>query len=98
MCGIAGFLSRQEFSDDYWINNLQAMASSLIHRGPDEEGIWFDRSQGIGFSHRRLSILDLTETGNQPMHSACNNYVITFNGEIYNHLKIRKEIKRAKSY
>ncbi|MBL51923.1 MAG: asparagine synthase (glutamine-hydrolyzing) [Candidatus Marinimicrobia bacterium] len=93
MCGIAGFLSRQEFSDDYWINNLQAMASSLIHRGPDEEGIWFDRSQGIGFSHRRLSILDLTETGNQPMHSACNNYVITFNGEIYNHLKIRKKLK-----
>jgi asparagine synthase (glutamine-hydrolysing) len=93
MCGIAGFLSREDFSDEYWINNLEAMASSLAHRGPDKEGIWFDRSQGIGFSHRRLSILDLTETGNQPMHSACNNYVITFNGEIYNHLNIRKRLE-----
>ena len=94
MCGIAGFLSSKEHSDDYWTQNLRSMAASLAHRGPDREGIWFDSSQGVGFSHRRLSILDLTEAGNQPMNSACDNYVLAFNGEIYNHVQLRRKLQK----
>jgi len=61
----------------------QAMAGSLLHRGPDDKGTWIDRDAGIVFVHRRLAVLDLTSAGKQLMASATGRYVITYNGEMY---------------
>lgn len=71
---------------------LRSMAGALAHRGPDAEGFWRDEAASIGFAHRRLSILDLSPTGAQPMHSGDGRHVIVFNGEIYNHLDLRKAL------
>ena len=70
----------------------RAMADAIIHRGPDGSGVWVDAVTGIAMSHRRLSIIDLSSTGAQPMHSDSNRYVISFNGEIYNHNQLRNEL------
>jgi asparagine synthase (glutamine-hydrolysing) len=70
------------------------MASRLSHRGPDEEGAWAEPERGVAFGHRRLSIIDLTPTGRQPMESFCGRYVIVLNGEIYNFPELRKELER----
>jgi asparagine synthase (glutamine-hydrolysing) len=69
------------------------MATSLRHRGPEDEGVWADPARGIAFGHRRLSIIDLSAAGHQPMHSSCGRYVITFNGEIYNFKELRQELE-----
>jgi asparagine synthase (glutamine-hydrolysing) len=69
------------------------MTQALAHRGPDANGIWVNASAGIALGHRRLSILDLSEAGAQPMRSECGRFVVTFNGEIYNHLDIRAELE-----
>jgi asparagine synthase (glutamine-hydrolysing) len=69
------------------------MSRALAHRGPDDEGVWVDADAGIGFGHRRLSIVDLSPAGHQPMISASGRYVITFNGEIYNHAELRTELR-----
>jgi asparagine synthase (glutamine-hydrolysing) len=71
------------------------MTEALAHRGPDASGNWTDSSAGVAFGHRRLSILDLSEAGAQPMRSECGRFAITFNGEIYNHLDIRAELEAA---
>ena len=68
------------------------MSQKLFHRGPDDDGIWCDPKIGIALAHRRLSIVDLTKNGHQPMNSHCGRYCIVFNGEIYNHLFLRKEL------
>jgi asparagine synthase (glutamine-hydrolysing) len=68
------------------------LAARLIHRGPDDKGVWVDGDAGIALGHRRLAILDLSPAGHQPMISASGRYVIAFNGEIYNHLELRKEL------
>jgi len=68
------------------------MADQLVHRGPDDSGQWFDPDVGIAIGHRRLSIVDLSEQGHQPMISQYGRYVIAFNGEIYNFNKLRKEL------
>ena len=68
---------------------LAQMAQSLAHRGPDDEGLWWDEQAGIGFAHRRLSILDLSPMGHQPMESADRRFVLAYNGEIYNHAALR---------
>lgn len=89
MCGIVGFLqcqNRHEFS-----NCLSEAVSALSHRGPDAFGIWTNQNQ-IGLGHRRLSILDLSELGHQPMKSSCGRYIIVFNGEVYNFNDIRKKL------
>ncbi|MFN0172148.1 MAG: asparagine synthase (glutamine-hydrolyzing) [Bryobacteraceae bacterium] len=95
MCGIAGIV---EFGAGRPEAGLRAvalrMARALQHRGPDEEGVWTDPPAGVALSHRRLSILDLSENGRQPMVSACGRHVITFNGEIYNYCLLREELGR----
>ena len=93
MCGIVGFLTDKEFDSQ----TILGMTKELVHRGPDSEGIWFDNEVGMALGHTRLAILDLSENGKQPMISPSGRYVISYNGEIYNHLKIRKEINKSTS-
>ena len=93
MCGITGFLdTRQSMRHDDMVATVRRMATSLRHRGPEDEGTWADAASGIAFGHRRLSIIDLSPAGHQPMHSSCGRYVITFNGEIYNFKVLRAEL------
>lgn len=73
------------------------MSDAIAHRGPDDAGIWADREAGAALVHRRLSIIDLSAAGHQPMMSGSGRFVIAFNGEIYNHLEIRTEVGRAGS-
>lgn len=95
MCGITGFLdtSRSKSSEQLTLI-ARRMATSLRHRGPEDEGVWADPATGIAFGHRRLSIIDLSPMGHQPMHSACGRYVITYNGEIYNFKALRRELEQ----
>jgi asparagine synthase (glutamine-hydrolysing) len=87
MCGIAGIIKLdKEVSHE----ELLIMSQKLVHRGPDDSGIWINGN--IGFAHRRLSVIDLTLAGHQPMHSFSDRYTIVFNGEIYNHLELRKQL------
>src|SRR5688572_6336053 len=69
------------------------MAMRLSHRGPDGEGTWLDAEAGIAFGFRRLAIIDLSDAGSQPMTSASGRYVIVFNGEIFNHLRLRERLE-----
>jgi len=95
MCGIAGFIMR----DGAGKTNLEAIASRmsapLAHRGPDDSGVWCDTDAGVAIAHRRLSILDLSPAGHQPMASPSGRFVTVFNGEIYNHLDLRKEVEKS---
>ena len=95
MCGITGFLdtSRSKSSEQLTLI-ARRMATSLSHRGPDADGVWVDQNTGVAFGHRRLSIIDLSPMGAQPMHSASGRYVITFNGEIYNFKALRAELEQ----
>lgn len=90
MCGIVGFLSQSGSEDGRGI--LHRMADALVHRGPDDFGAWIDTANGVGFAHRRLSIIDLSSQGHQPMVSHCGRYTIVLNGEIYNHLELRNSL------
>lgn len=92
MCGIAGIAST---AGPVALAELQAMAAALRHRGPDDEGFWKSGSGLIGFAHRRLSIIDLSPAGHQPMRSANGRFWITFNGEIYNFQSLRKKLDAA---
>ena len=96
MCGIAGFINPTEFNANNMASIARLMGNSLVHRGPDDSGEWVDSSSNIALSHRRLSILDLTEAGHQPMHSHSGRYIMVFNGEIYNHLDLRDEIDKSR--
>jgi len=69
------------------------MTMALAHRGPDATNAWVDETAGIAFGHRRLSVLDLSAAGAQPMHSDCGRFTVTLNGEIYNHLELRAELE-----
>ena len=96
MCGIVGILDqrRRRPSEDT-VRLLDSMAEPMRSRGPDGSGTWVDEQAGIGFGHRRLSILDLSEHGAQPMVSADGRWVITYNGEIYNHRELAADLKAA---
>jgi asparagine synthase (glutamine-hydrolysing) len=94
MCGFAGYLS--SVAHPISSEALNKMGDAIAHRGPDDKGIWSDTDAGIGLSHRRLSIIDLSPAGHQPMISASGRYVIAFNGEIYNHLELRKLLRHDK--
>lgn len=91
MCGIAGFWSTNK-STESTEAIVRRMSDTLLHRGPDDGDSWVDENLGIGLAHRRLSIIDLSQTGHQPMKSADERYVIVFNGEIYNHLDLRSKL------
>ncbi len=93
MCGIAGFLDTTgQLSREEMLAIVAQMGDTLHHRGPDDSGAWVEASAGIAMGHRRLSIVDLSPEGHQPMHSACGRYVISFNGEIYNYELLREEL------
>lgn len=93
MCGLAGFINRStKVPYSLWPIHLKCMGDAIEHRGPDDSGSWTDESAGIGLVHRRLSILDISEAGHQPMMSDGERFVIVFNGEIYNHLELRAEL------
>jgi asparagine synthase (glutamine-hydrolysing) len=95
MCGIAGLLDTKQGKGHEELSAIaRRMATSLRHRGPEDEGVWADPASGIAFGHRRLSIIDLSPAGHQPMHSACGRYVITYNGEIYNFKSLRAELEQ----
>jgi asparagine synthase (glutamine-hydrolysing) len=94
MCGFSGFIDATPFlALKEWPAMLERMGEAIGHRGPDDSGVWLDVDAGIGLSHRRLSILDLSPQGHQPMLSVSGRYVIVFNGEIYNHRTLRKELE-----
>ncbi len=93
MCGIAGYLDTRSSESD-WTTNLTHMAGAIHHRGPDDGGIWFDAAAGIGLANRRLAVVDLSPLGRQPMTSTSGRFVITFNGEIYNHLDVQVALSR----
>src|ERR1700738_5567011 len=93
MCGIAGLLRAGGGDDSALAGYAKRMADALRHRGPDAGGVWTNAACGVAFAHRRLSILDLSEAGAQPMQSECGRFTVTFNGEIYNHLDIRSELE-----
>lgn len=91
MCGITGFwgLGRP---DELVVRR---MADAIVHRGPDDSGAWSEPEIGLALAHQRLSILDLSPAGHQPMASECGRYVIVFNGEIYNHLVLRQQLRET---
>ena len=93
MCGIAGFWSKK-CKDPEIIG--KRMASSIIHRGPDDYGVWYDSSIGVVLAHRRLSIIDRSAAGHQPMVSSCGRYTIVFNGEIYNNSDLRNQLSNVR--
>lgn len=94
MCGITGFINSKKLDSSEAGTTVFKMSNSLTHRGPDDSGIWVDENYGLAFGHRRLSILDLSSAGHQPMHSAYGTYVLIFNGEIYNHLELRRQLEK----
>ena len=96
MCGFTGFLGGHSAQGQFWDESiLQRMADTIANRGPDDSGYWLDADQRVGFGHRRLSIVDLSPAGHQPMVSASGRYVIAFNGEIYNHMALRVDLDKS---
>lgn len=95
MCGIAGFIDwKSGAAAEDLAATAKAMARAISHRGPDDEGVWVDVSAGIGLGHRRLSIVDLSAEGHQPMVSHSGRFIAVFNGEIYNYVQLRQELDR----
>lgn len=95
MCGIVGFQSKGgHFAPDRMRRITRSMTDTLAHRGPDDADLWLDPDAGVALGHRRLSIIDLSAAGRQPMASACGRYVITYNGEIYNFRELREQLEQ----
>jgi asparagine synthase (glutamine-hydrolysing) len=93
MCGLAGFVDRRRGQEADALRATAArMADALRHRGPNDAGVWADAEAGVALGFRRLSIIDLTAEGHQPMHSASGRYVLAFNGEVYNFESLRREL------
>ena len=93
MCGIAGFIDDSRAGDAAYIRQTAlAMTDSIIHRGPDDGDTWSDVQAGLGLGYRRLAVIDLSPTGEQPMVSHCQRFVIVYNGEVYNATELREEL------
>jgi len=95
MCGISGYYSKSSSINQGIINKMNL---AISHRGPDSSGVWLDKKYGIVLGHQRLSIIDLSGAGKQPMASNSGRFILTYNGEIYNHLEIRAELEKNKSF
>jgi asparagine synthase (glutamine-hydrolysing) len=93
MCGIAGFFALNDSAKAPSRDDLIRMRDTMIHRGPDGGGIWTSSDGRVGLAHRRLSIIDLSQEANQPMCNEDGNIQVVFNGEIYNHVEIRRELE-----
>jgi len=93
MCGLVGFLDRSGRGADELGVDIDSMTQTLLHRGPDDGGTWIDAESGVGLGSRRLAIIDLSEQGHQPMASADGRFVIAYNGELYNHGKLRARLE-----
>jgi len=93
VCGIAGFIGEDRCNDRNHHGTIVQMMNAIKHRGPDSEGYWHNSEFNVCFGHRRLSIIDLSTHGHQPMISYSDRYVIVFNGEIYNHLLLRENLR-----
>jgi len=94
MCGLTGFWQAGNFSASVAFSVAEQMADRIAHRGPDDAGVWVDENSGIALAHRRLSIVDLSPAGHQPMISGSGRYILVFNGEIYNHLDLRAALEK----
>jgi len=95
MCGIAGVLDFKRCSGEDELKQFAArMAGALHHRGPDAQGVWVEPEAGIALGHARLSIIDLSAAGSQPMASASGRYVLSYNGEVYNAGELRAELEK----
>ena len=92
MCGLAGFVQSHGFDPDAASRIAARMASAIAHRGPDGSDVWTDTQSGTALAHRRLAIIDLSAAGHQPMESVSGRYVLTYNGEIYNHKELRASL------
>lgn len=93
MCGIAGFWKPAGFRDDDATRSLRVMTDRMQARGPDDDGLWFDLGAGVALGHRRLSIIDLSSAGHQPMVSGDGRFCIALNGEIYNYRELRERLE-----
>src|SRR6266545_5015389 len=95
MCGLAGFFSSRARTEAELRDVACGMIAPILHRGPDDHGVWTDASAGVALGFRRLAILDLSALGHQPMRSASGRFTIIFNGEVYNHAELRRELEAA---
>ena len=89
MCGITGFWAKTGADASI----VERMANQIQQRGPDDAGVWLDEGSGLALAHRRLSIIDLSLAGHQPMVSPCERFTLVYNGEIYNHWDLRAELE-----
>ena len=94
MCGFAGLLTTVGFEADALAAHAERMIDPLVHRGPDDSGVWADEAAGIALGFRRLAIMDLSPHGHQPMWSASRRFVLVFNGEVYNFSDLRHELEQ----
>ena len=92
MCGVAGYVQPGGFETGEAQAVSRAMSAAIEHRGPDDAGVWLDSEVGLALAHRRLAVVELSRAGHQPMESRSGRYVISFNGEIYNHKEIRRGV------
>jgi len=95
MCGIVGIFAHSAAAQGVDVGQLTAMRDTMEHRGPDGGGMWISEDQRVGFGHRRLSIIDLSATADQPMTNQDRSVWVTYNGEIYNHVGLRAELVAA---
>src|SRR5947209_13258393 len=94
MCGITGFWQAPGLDECSLRTHVQAMAETLVHRGPDSGGVMADAASGLALGFRRLAIIDLSADGHQPMRSESGRYTIIFNGEVYNFRELRAQLER----
>src|SRR5439155_16681217 len=95
MCGLAGFFCTGNHRPDEMRVIASRMADAIVHRGPDDSGVWVDSGAGIALGFRRLAIVDLSAQGHQPMRSSSGRYIIIFNGEVYDHQRLRRELESS---